>query len=123
MLVSKSKYVDLQRALKVETGRREVAEAEIERQRDTITRFQAQRDDLRSQLQHLQDEHPDTPVSVQPAVGDARVAQQLSLLERARRSLDEQVRALHKVNMQQEQEIVVLRAQLAALQPVEGAVS
>ncbi|GHH29981.1 hypothetical protein [Streptomyces rubradiris] len=123
MLVAKSKYVDIQRALKVETGRRELAEAKIEQQATTIARFQAQRDDLRSQLQHLQDEHPDTPVSVQPAVGGARVAQQLALLERARRSLDEQVRALHKVNMQQEQEIVVLRAQLAALQPVEESAS
>ncbi|MEU3529398.1 hypothetical protein AB0E62_37095 [Streptomyces sp. NPDC038707] len=123
MLVSKSKYTDLQRALKVETGRRELAEAKIEQQATTIARFQAQRDDLRSQLQHLQDEHPDTPVSVQPAVGDARVAQMLALSERARRSLDEQVRALHKVNMQQEQEIVVLRVQLAALQPVKESAS
>ncbi|WP_318205335.1 hypothetical protein [Streptomyces sp. SCL15-4] len=123
MLVSKSKYEDLKRALAVETGRRAVAEAKIEQQAATIARFQGQRDDLRSQLQHLQDEHPDTPVSVQPAVGDARVAQQLSLLERARRSLDEQVRTLHAANLAQEQEIVVLRAQLAALQPVEESAS
>lgn len=123
MLVSRTKYEDLKRALSVETGRRAVAEAQIERQQATIARFQCQRDDLRSQLPHLQDEHPDTPIAVQPAVGDARVAQQLDLLERARRSLDEQVRRLHAANLALEQEIVVLRAQLAALQPVEESAS
>ncbi|BCM70926.1 hypothetical protein EASAB2608_06260 [Streptomyces sp. EAS-AB2608] len=123
MLVSRTKYEDLRRALSVETGRRAVAEAKIEQQATTIARFQAQRDSLRAQLQHLQDEHPDTPVPVQPAVGDARVAQQMVLLERARRSLDEQVRTLHAANLAQEQEIVVLRAQLAAHQPAEGVAS
>ncbi|MFF8997093.1 hypothetical protein ACF1GW_30835 [Streptomyces achromogenes] len=123
MLVSKSKYQNIKRALKVETGLREQAEATVQRQATTIALFQSQRDDLRSQLQHLQDEHPDTPVSVQPAVGDARVAQLLDLSERARRSLDEQVRRLHAANLVQEQEIVVLRSQLAALQPVKESAS
>ncbi|MFI0233097.1 hypothetical protein [Streptomyces sp. NPDC017086] len=116
MLVSKSKYVDLQRALKVETGRREVAEAKAQRQTAAIERLQAQ-------LHHHHDEHPDTPVPVQPATGDARAAHLLALSERARRSLDEQLLTLHRANMHQEQEIASLRAQLAALQAAEAVAS
>lgn len=109
MLVFKSKYVDLQRALTLETGRRKAAESEVARQAATIRRLQ-------SRLTHQQDEHPDTPVSVQPATGHARLVQQLELSERARKQLDEMCLGLHWTTVQQDRELIQLRDQVAALQ-------
>jgi hypothetical protein len=117
MLVSRTKYQDLNRALKVEARRRQDAEEKVARQAATIERLQ-------SQVAHDQDEHPTTPVSVQPATGDARLMQQLELSERARRALDQQCLDLHWTNVVLERELAATHEQLAALQTsAEGVAS
>lgn len=79
---------------------------------------------LIAQLQHHRDEYPDSPVAVQPAVGDARALQLLALSEGARRDLDARCLELHRVNVLQEHEIAQLQQQLAQLQAAaEGVAS
>ncbi|MCG0066526.1 hypothetical protein L0F81_25130 [Streptomyces tricolor] len=116
MFVTLAKYNDLRRSLAGESKRRQEAEQQVENQKTAITRLQAQ-------LAHDRDEHPDSPVPVQPATGDARLVQQLALSERARKALDERVLELHRANMHQEHELTQLREQLAALQTVPGVAS
>ncbi|WP_225811271.1 hypothetical protein [Streptomyces spinosus] len=116
MFVTLAKYNDLRRILAGESKRRQDAEQQVESQKTAITRLQAQ-------LAHDRDEHPDTPVPVQPATGDARLVQQLELSERARRHLDEQALTLHWTNVVLERENAQLREQLAALQTAPGVAS
>ncbi|BCM70923.1 hypothetical protein EASAB2608_06257 [Streptomyces sp. EAS-AB2608] len=99
-----------------QTRRRQDAEDKVARQTVTIERLQAQ-------VAHEQDEHPATPVSVQPAVGDARLVQLLDLAERARRHLDQQCLDLHWTTVVQEREILQLREQIAEEQAVNEALA
>ncbi|MET9012273.1 hypothetical protein ABZX74_15345 [Streptomyces olivaceoviridis] len=116
MFVARTRFDRVVRLLDGETRRRQEAEDKAARQTVTIQRLQ-------SQVAHDQDEHPTTPVPVQPATGDARLVQQLALSERARKALDERVLELHRANMHQEHELTQLREQLAALQTVPGVAS
>ncbi|MGW7785988.1 hypothetical protein [Streptomyces tricolor] len=116
MFVARTRFDRIARLLDGETRRRQDAEDKVARQTVTIERLQAQ-------VAHEQDEHPTTPVSVQPAVGDARLVQLLDLSERARRSLDAQCLDLHWTTVVQEREILQLREQLAELQAAQGVAS
>lgn len=102
--------------------------ADRERLRGERNQFAEDRDrykaKLERQVEHHRDEHPDGPVPIQPASGDARTRHLLALSERARRSLDEQLLTLHWTTVQQEREILQLQQQLTALQAAaEGVAS
>ncbi|KOV86104.1 MULTISPECIES: hypothetical protein [unclassified Streptomyces] len=116
MFVTLAKYNDLRRILAGESKRRQEAEQQLEEKTAAVTRLQAR-------LAHDRDEHPDTPVPVQPATGDARLVQQLNLSERARRHLDEQCLTLHWTNVVLERELAAAHEQLAALQTAPGVAS
>jgi hypothetical protein len=97
------------RILAGESRRRQEAEAKLVEKDTAILRLQ-------SLVEHHRDEHPDAPVVVQPATGEARLVQQLALSERARKQLDQQCLTLHWANLQQEHELCQLREQLAEVQ-------
>ena len=106
MFVTLAKYNDQQRILAGERKRRHDAEQRLAEREAAILRLQ-------SLVTHHRDEHPDAPVAVQPATGDARLVQQLALSERARKHLDAQCLTLHWTNVQLERELVQVREQLA----------
>ncbi|MET8766373.1 hypothetical protein [Streptomyces sp. NPDC004658] len=116
MFVTLAKYNDLRRILDGESRRRQEAEDKVDRQTAAILRLQ-------SLVEHHRDEHPDSPVPVQPATGDARLVQQLALSERARKALDEQILTLHWTNVVLERELAAAHEQLAALQTAPGVAS
>lgn len=111
MFVSRARFEQMRRLYEGQTAKRQEAEDKAERQSAAILRLQ-------SLVEHHRDEHPDSPVPVQPATGDARLVQELALSQRARKALDERVLELHRVNMHQEHELAALREQLAAVQGV-----
>lgn len=102
MFISRARFEYIDRKLK--HAEAQLAEKDAANQR------------LISQLQHHRDEHPDTPVAVQPAVGDARLVQLLALSEQARRALDAQLVTLTWANSLQEKELHELRKRVTVLE-------
>ncbi|WP_370665374.1 hypothetical protein [Streptomyces sp. IBSBF 2507] len=112
MFVRRSKHNALRSLYQHEAKKRAEAEQLADQRETAIHRMQ-------SLVQHHRDEHPDTPIQYQPAVGDARLRQQLALSERARRALDTDRSELIAVNVDLTREVQQLREALAA-RAVEG---
>ncbi|MFD0052987.1 hypothetical protein ACFVHR_04585 [Streptomyces sp. NPDC127168] len=107
MFVSREKYARLERLLQHEARRRTEAEQLADQRETAIHRLQ-------SLVEHHRDEHPETPIQYQPAVGDARLRQRLELSERARAALDATASELTWTNVQLTRQVQELQDELAA---------